>query len=100
MTELRIEVPEPPEGPAAVSRLSDADLIYLPGGDPDVIPDLLPASGAWRCPRALRVRSMSASPPDQSDLACRSTMRVRSPATVMARLSPRGRQAGSARTSA
>jgi len=36
------------EDPATVERLSDADLIYLPGGDPDVIPDLLPASGAWR----------------------------------------------------
>jgi len=44
------------EDPATVSRLSDADLIYLPGGDPDVIPDLLPASGAWRAMDAARRR--------------------------------------------
>ena len=36
------------EDPVTVERLSDADLIYLPGGDPDLIPALLPASAAWR----------------------------------------------------
>ena len=44
------------EDPETVSRLSDADLIYLPGGDPDVIPTLLPASGAWRAMDAARQR--------------------------------------------
>ena len=44
------------EDPVTVSRLSDADLIYLPGGDPDVIPTLLPASGAWRAMDAARRR--------------------------------------------
>ena len=36
------------EDPGNASRLSEADLIYLPGGDPDVIPTLLPSSGAWQ----------------------------------------------------
>ena len=44
------------EDPRNVSRLSDADLIYLPGGDSDVIPTLLPASGAWRAMDAARQR--------------------------------------------
>jgi cyanophycinase len=44
------------EDPGAVSRLSDADLIYLPGGDPDIIPTLLPASGAWQAIDAARRR--------------------------------------------
>jgi cyanophycinase len=44
------------EDPGTVSRLSDADLIYLPGGDPDVIPTLLPASAAWRAMDAARQR--------------------------------------------
>ena len=44
------------EDSVTVERLSDADLIYLPGGDPDVIPALLPASGAWRAMAAARRR--------------------------------------------
>ena len=44
------------EDPEAVSRLADADLIYLPGGDPDLIPSLLPASGAWRAIDTAHVR--------------------------------------------
>lgn len=30
------------------TRLEQADIIYLPGGDPDIIPALLPQSAAWR----------------------------------------------------
>jgi cyanophycinase len=44
------------EDPGTASRLADADLIYLPGGDPDVIPTLLPTSGAWRAMDAARQR--------------------------------------------
>lgn len=33
--------------PDAVARLAGADLIYLPGGDPDIIPTLYPGSAAW-----------------------------------------------------
>lgn len=33
--------------PIAVARLAAADLIYLPGGDPDLIPTILGGSPAW-----------------------------------------------------
>lgn len=42
--------------PATAGRLETADLIYLPGGDPDVIPTLLPGTAAWRAIEAARLR--------------------------------------------
>ena len=33
--------------PAAADRLAGADVIHLPGGDPDLIPTLYPGSAAW-----------------------------------------------------
>lgn len=33
--------------PALAAGLTAADLIYLPGGDPDLIPMILPGSAAW-----------------------------------------------------
>ena len=44
------------DDPGNAARLSDADFIYLPGGDADVIPTLLPASGAWQAIDAARRR--------------------------------------------
>ena len=38
------------------ARLAGADLSYLPGGDPDLIPRLLPGSLAWRGMLAARAR--------------------------------------------
>lgn len=35
------------EDPLLVARLTDADLIYLPGGDPDLVPGILGGSAAW-----------------------------------------------------
>jgi cyanophycinase len=37
--------------PALADRLAASTLIYLPGGDPDVIPTLLPGSAAWAAMR-------------------------------------------------
>jgi cyanophycinase len=34
--------------PGIAARLSEADLIHLPGGDPDLIPTLLPETAAWK----------------------------------------------------
>lgn len=36
------------EEPAALATLRTADLIVLPGGDPDLLPTVLAGSGAWR----------------------------------------------------
>jgi len=36
------------EEPAALAILGAADLIIWPGGDPDLLPTVLPGSGAWR----------------------------------------------------
>jgi cyanophycinase-like exopeptidase len=33
--------------PALVAMLADADLVHLPGGDPDLIPAVLPGTAAW-----------------------------------------------------
>jgi hypothetical protein len=38
------------------ARIAAADLVYLPGGDPAVIPGLLPDSAAWRSILAARAR--------------------------------------------
>lgn len=35
------------DDPAVANRLGAADLVHLPGGDPDLIPALLPGSRAW-----------------------------------------------------
>jgi len=32
---------------SSVASLADADLVYLPGGDPDIIPGLYPGTAAW-----------------------------------------------------
>jgi cyanophycinase len=42
--------------PELAARLAGANLIYLPGGDPAVIPSLLPESAAWRAIVAARER--------------------------------------------
>jgi cyanophycinase len=42
--------------PELAARLAGAHLIYLPGGDPAVIPSLLPESAAWRAIVAARER--------------------------------------------
>jgi cyanophycinase-like exopeptidase len=44
------------DDPATADRLEAADLIYLPGGDPDVIPTLLPGTAAWRAIETARLR--------------------------------------------
>ena len=44
------------DDPATAARLETADLIYFPGGDPDVIPTLLPGSAAWRAIERARGR--------------------------------------------
>ena len=44
------------DDPATAARLEAADLIYFPGGDPDVIPTLLPGSAAWRAIEHARQR--------------------------------------------
>jgi len=44
------------DDPATADRLEAADLIYLPGGDPDVIPTLLPGTAAWRAIESARLR--------------------------------------------
>jgi hypothetical protein len=44
------------DDPATAGRLEAADLIYLPGGDPDVIPTLMPGTAAWRAIEAARWR--------------------------------------------
>lgn len=44
------------EDPGTADRLEAADLIYLPGGDPDVIPTLFPGTAAWRAIEASRGR--------------------------------------------
>jgi cyanophycinase-like exopeptidase len=44
------------DDPATAARLETADLIYLPGGDADVIPTLLPGSAAWRAIEHARLR--------------------------------------------
>jgi cyanophycinase-like exopeptidase len=36
------------DDPASAATLEAADLIYLPGGDPHLIPTLLPGTAAWR----------------------------------------------------
>jgi len=36
------------DDPALVERLAAADLIYLPGGDPDLIPVVLAGTASWR----------------------------------------------------
>jgi cyanophycinase len=42
--------------PDLAARLAQADLIHLPGGDPDVIPRLLPGTAAWDAIRAAHER--------------------------------------------
>jgi cyanophycinase-like exopeptidase len=42
--------------PALADRLAKADLIYLPGGDPDLLPALMPDSLAWRSILAVHAR--------------------------------------------
>lgn len=37
-------------------RLDRADLVYLPGGDPDLIPSILPGSRSWAAIRAAHLR--------------------------------------------
>jgi hypothetical protein len=44
------------DDPDAAASLDAADLIYLPGGDPDVIPSLLPGTAALRAIEAARRR--------------------------------------------
>ena len=44
------------DDPATADRLEAADLIYLPGGDPDVIPTLFPGTAAWRAIESARLR--------------------------------------------
>jgi cyanophycinase len=44
------------DDPDTAASLDAADLIYLPGGDPDVIPSLLPGSAAWRAMQSARQR--------------------------------------------
>src|SRR5205823_5625242 len=36
------------DDPDLAALLATADLIYLPGGDPDLAPDILPGSRAWQ----------------------------------------------------
>jgi cyanophycinase len=40
--------------PALAARLAPADLIYLPGGDPDLVPTILGGSAAWAAILAAR----------------------------------------------
>jgi cyanophycinase len=40
--------------PALAARLAAADLIYLPGGDPDLVPTILRGSAAWTAILAAR----------------------------------------------
>jgi hypothetical protein len=44
------------DDPATAARIAGADLIYLPGGDPSVIPTVLPGTAAWRSMLAARAR--------------------------------------------
>jgi hypothetical protein len=44
------------DDPRTAERLESADLIYLPGGDPDMIPTLFPGTGAWRAIEAAHLR--------------------------------------------
>lgn len=44
------------DDPATAARLEAADLIYLPGGDPDLIPTLMPGSAAWHAIERARQR--------------------------------------------
>lgn len=44
------------EEPAFAALLAAADLVYLPGGDPSLIPAVLPGSAAWRAIEAARAR--------------------------------------------
>lgn len=48
--------PETGEDPALAARLSAADLIYLPGGHPDLVPGLLEGTLAWRSILAAHAR--------------------------------------------
>ena len=47
---------ESAEDAVLAERIAAADLIYLPGGDPAIIPGLLPDSAAWRSILAARAR--------------------------------------------
>ncbi len=42
--------------PRLAARLAGADLVYLPGGDPDLIPTIFPDSAAWRAVLAAHAR--------------------------------------------
>lgn len=42
--------------PDLAARLAEADLIHFPGGDPDLIPTLMPGSPAWTAIEAARAR--------------------------------------------
>jgi cyanophycinase-like exopeptidase len=44
------------DDPITAGRLESADLVYLPGGDPDVIPTLFPGTAAWRAIESARLR--------------------------------------------
>jgi cyanophycinase-like exopeptidase len=44
------------EDPALAERLGGADLVYLPGGDPDLIPVVLAGTVAWRSILAAHTR--------------------------------------------
>jgi hypothetical protein len=43
--------------PTIAGRLAGADLVYLPGGDPDAVIEILAGSPAWRGVQAARMRS-------------------------------------------
>ena len=42
--------------PDLVARLAAADLVYLPGGDPDAVVEILAGTAAWQSVTAARVR--------------------------------------------
>jgi cyanophycinase-like exopeptidase len=44
------------EDPALAGRIAAADLVYLPGGDPALIPSILPGTAAWQSILAARAR--------------------------------------------
>jgi len=58
---VRVETARVVDAPSAAepelaARIAAADLVYLPGGDPAVIPRVLPETAAWRSVLAARAR--------------------------------------------
>jgi cyanophycinase len=53
---LRVVDVESADDPQLAARLGTADLIHLPGGDPDLIPTLLPGTAAWSAITSARAR--------------------------------------------